>query len=224
MKKTDNFILLTVVFCLLSVIMSSADVSGDGLGLRIANKFKDAGIDPYIVILLISTLPIVELRGAIPIGIIAFQLNWFLVILLSIIGNMIPIFFVLFLFKYVEKFLRRFKVFDVFFDKLFARTIAKSKSVEEFQELGLAFFVAIPLPVTGAWTGSLIAYLLKLSYLKSIFFIFLGVVCAGAIVSVITYFKMTGLIIALSVLVIITLFGALKTYLNRKKDNGKVSS
>ncbi|HQB61681.1 MAG TPA: small multi-drug export protein, partial [Spirochaetota bacterium] len=140
------------------------------------------------------------------------------------IGNMIPIFFVLFLFKYVEKFLRRFKVFDVFFDKLFARTIAKSKSVEEFQELGLAFFVAIPLPVTGAWTGSLIAYLLKLSYLKSIFFIFLGVVCAGAIVSVITYFKMTGLIIALSVLVIITLFGALKTYLNRKKDNGKVSS
>ncbi|HNZ26504.1 MAG TPA: small multi-drug export protein, partial [Spirochaetota bacterium] len=161
MKKTDNFILLTVVFCLLSVIMSSADVSGDGLGLRIANKFKDAGIDPYIVILLISTLPIVELRGAIPIGIIAFQLNWFLVILLSIIGNMIPIFFVLFLFKYVEKFLRRFKVFDVFFDKLFARTIAKSKSVEEFQELGLAFFVAIPLPVTGAWTGSLIAYLLK---------------------------------------------------------------
>ncbi len=221
MKNIKNYIMLLSIFVLFSVFLSSADVSGDGIGIRIANKFKSFGINPYAVILIISMIPIVELRGAIPIGILAFGLDWFPVVLFSIVGNMIPIFFVLFIFKYVEKFLRRFQVFDKFFDKLFKRTIAKSKSVEEFQELGLAFFVAVPLPVTGAWTGSLIAYLLKLSYPKSIFFIFFGVVCAGAIVSVITYFKMKGLIIAISVLVIITLFGALKAYFDKKKDNGK---
>lgn len=221
MKNIKKYIMLLSIFVLFSVFLSSGDVSGDGIGIRIANKFKSFGINPYAVILIISMIPIVELRGAIPIGILAFGLDWFPVVLFSIVGNMIPIFFVLFIFKYVEKLLRRFQVFDKFFDKLFKRTIAKSKSVEEFQELGLAFFVAVPLPVTGAWTGSLIAYLLKLSYPKSIFFIFFGVVCAGAIVSVITYFKMKGLIIAISVLVIITLFGALKAYFDKKKDNGK---
>lgn len=222
MKNIKNYLMLLSIFMIFSVILSSVDVSGDSIGLRIANKFKSFGINPYVVIILISMLPIVELRGAIPIGILVFKLNWFFVILFSIIGNMIPIFFVLFIFKYVEKFLRRFQLFDNFFDKLFKRTIAKSKSVEEFQELGLAFFVAVPLPVTGAWTGSLIAYLLKLSYPKSIFFIFLGVVCAGAIVSVITYFKTTGLLIALAVLAVITLAGVIKAARDKKKDNGKV--
>jgi len=217
MKNIKNYLILLTIFTLFSVILSSADVSGDGFGIRMANKFKSFGINPYAVILIISMIPIVELRGAIPIGILAFGLDWFPVVLFSIVGNMIPIFFVLFIFKYVEKFLRRFRVFDKFFDKLFKRTIAKSKSVEEFQELGLAFFVAVPLPVTGAWTGSLIAYLLKLSYPKSIFFIFLGVVCAGVIVSVITYFKMTGLIIAMAILIVVTVIGVIKAARDKKE-------
>ena len=207
----------------MSLLTAAADVTDDSLGFRLASKMIEHHINPYIAIFLIAVIPIVELRGAIPIGILFFHLKWHWVILASIVGNMMPIFFVLFIFRFVEKFLRRFKTFDKLFDWFFAKTLAKSESVEKYQELGLTFFVGIPLPVTGAWTGSLIAYLMHLSYTKSILYIFLGVISAAIIVSVITYFKWIGLIVAVSVLTLITVIGII-LMLTGKPGEGSLQS
>ena len=191
----------------------------DSAGEKIADKLIDCGINPYLVILLIAALPIVELRGSIPIGIMVFELNWILVVIFSIIGNMIPIFFILFFLEVVEKLLRRFKIFDKFFDWLFKRTIARSSAIEKYEEFGLMLFVAIPAPITGAWTGSLASYLFKLSYLKSIFFIFLGVLIAACIVTTLTLFWKIGLVVLiLGIIVFVYIFisGIIKS-INLKK-------
>jgi len=205
------------ILYLLILILIFTNLFGSSYGERLAQDLYNKGINPYLVILIISTIPIVELRGAIPIGILFFKLNWSYVILISIIGNMLPIFFVLFIFEYIEKLLRKIKFFNNIFDWIFKITIAKSKTIEDYQEFGLALFVGIPLPATGAWTGSLIAYLLKLSYLKSIIFIFLGVLIAAVIVSIITFLEFIGLIIAIVLLVTFTIIGIIKARIDSIK-------
>lgn len=142
------------------------------------------GIPPIAVIIFISMLPFIELRGSIPIAIFVYNMDWAEAFFLSVIGNMIPVPFILLFFKYVEKWLRRFSLFEKFFNWLYERTRKKSKSwVEKYGALGLIVFVAIPLPMTGAWTGSLISYLFDLKFTKAILWIFIGVVIVGIIVS-----------------------------------------
>jgi uncharacterized membrane protein len=146
----------------------------------------------WFVIIIIAMIPIIELRGtillwaaqdtAITFAGFPYPEGWLQIYIVSVIGNMIPIPLILLFFPWVEKKLRRFKTFNRLFDWLFARTRKKTgKSVERYEELALLLFVAIPLPVTGAWTGSLVAYLFGLNKLKSLFFIFIGVLMAGAI-------------------------------------------
>lgn len=202
-----NFIFMFIIIFFISATESIEEKKS--IGIKITDFLLNKGIDPYIIVLLISMLPFIELRGSIPIGILFLKLQWVPVIIISIIGNMIPIFFILLFFGFFEKILRKIKLFNSFFDWLFKKTLSKSKSIERYKELGLMFFVGIPLPVTGAWTGSLIAYLLKLSYIKSLIFIFLGVLSAAFIVIVITYFKLIGLIVALTIFIIITIIGAI---------------
>ena len=212
-------ILLSVVIIFVCVC-SLFGVHLSDTGIKIADKLVDHGINPYLVVLLIATLPIVELRGSIPIGILYFGLNWKLVVIFSIIGNIIPIFFILFLFGVVERFLRRFKIFDKFFNWLFKRTLARSGTIEKYEELGLMLFVAIPAPVTGAWTGSLASYLFKLSYLKSILFIILGVLIAACIVTTLTFFWKIGLIILIIGIIAflyISIAGVVKSVKENKK-------
>jgi uncharacterized membrane protein len=200
---------------ILVVTFVFAENIDNSIGNKLAEKLINFGLNPYLVILLIATLPIVELRGSIPVGILLFKLNWFLVVILSIIGTMLPIFFILFLLGVVEKFLRRFKIFDVFFNWLFKRTKAKSELIEKYEELGLMLFVAIPAPFTGAWTGSLASYIMKLSYLKSLLYVFFGVLIAAGIVTTFTLlvavntitllWKMLFIAIFISVIIIIYL-------------------
>jgi len=146
----------------------------------------------WFVIIIIAMIPFIELRGTIllwaaedaGITFVGFPYpeGWPLIYIVSVIGNMIPIPLILLFFPWVERKLRRWKTFNRFFDWLFARTRRKTgKSVEKYEELALLLFVAIPLPVTGAWTGSLVSYLFGLNKLKSLFFIFIGVLMAGAI-------------------------------------------
>lgn len=210
MKKF--YVIIFLIFLLVT------NLFGNELSKNLAITLANYGINPYLVVFIISAIPIVELRGAIPVGILLFKLDWTLVILISIIGNMLPIFFVLFLFEYIEKLLRNISIFNKFFDWLFKRTLAKSKEIEDYQEFGLALFVGIPLPATGAWTGSLIAYLLKLSYWKSILFIFLGVLLAAIIVSVLTFLKLIGLFIAILLLTIVTIAGIIKARRDHNKN------
>ncbi len=135
--------------------------------------------------IVIAMLPIIELRGALPIA-LGLGLNWPTAIILSIIGNMLPIPFIMLFFDRVEKFLRRWKIFRMFFDRLFESTRRKGeRKLQTWGDVGLILFVAIPLPITGAWTGTLVAYLLKLEKKKAFLAIFVGVVIAGLIVTLI---------------------------------------
>jgi uncharacterized membrane protein len=146
----------------------------------------------WLVVIIISMIPLIELRGTIllwaaqtgdfSLAGFSYPGGWLQIYVVSVIGNMIPIPLILMFFPWVEKKLRRFKIFTRFFDWLFTRTRKKaSKSVEKYEELALVLFVAIPLPITGAWTGSLVSYLFGLNRAKSLFFIFIGVLIAGAI-------------------------------------------
>ena len=204
MKKIVYILFFTIFIITLLFSLDNTEDKAS-IGIKITEFLFNKGINPYIIIFLISILPFIELRGSIPIGILFLNLDWIPVIIVSIIGNMFPIFFIILFFNFLEKILRKISFLNKFFNWLFKKTLIKSKSFEKYKEAGLVFFVGIPLPMTGAWTGSLIAYLLKFSYLKSILFIFLGVLCAAFIVTIITYFKITGLIVALIIFTIITI-------------------
>ena len=141
----------------------------------------------WISVVFVAMLPIIELRGALPIA-IGLDLNWGTAIVLSIIGNMIPVPILMLFFGRVEKFLRRWKVFRIFFDRLFESTRRKGeRKVQVWGEIGLILFVAVPFPVTGAWTGTLAAYLLKLNRKKAFLSIFVGVTIAGFIMTLVSY-------------------------------------
>ncbi|MBN1676440.1 MAG: small multi-drug export protein [Kiritimatiellae bacterium] len=152
------------------------------IGLRVSQALRRAGIPDPLAVLLIATLPIVELRGAIPVGHVLRMDPW-AVYLVAVAGNMIPIPFILLLLGPVSSFLMRWRIGKRFFEWLFARTRRKSAQIEKYEKLGLAIFVAIPLPVTGGWTGAVAAFLMGLRFWHAMASILLGVMIAGAIMS-----------------------------------------
>ena len=145
------------------------------------------GIPDWISLIAISVLPIIELRG----GIIAAKLMgvaFLRAFPICIIGNILPIPFVLLLLDKIFALLRKFK-FTSKFMAFLDRKIEKNRDkVERYGWIGLVLFVGIPLPGTGAWTGALIANDLKMPIKKSLPSIFLGVICAAIIMSVVSYF------------------------------------
>ncbi len=148
-------------------------------------------LPPPLAVLLIATLPIFELRGAIPYAYspLAQGFGWahpYLTYLLAVIGNMIPVVPILMLLGPVERHLRRFATVDRFLDWLFARTERRSGVIRKYQALGLILFVAIPAPVTGAWTGAVAAYLFKLPLRFAVPCIILGVCVAGIVVTLVS--------------------------------------
>lgn len=155
---------------------------------------------PPVTVFIVSMLPVFELRGSIPVGINMFGMNWPSVWLISIIGNMVPIFFILLFFDWVARILSKIPIMKRLLDWLFERTRRRSKLIEKYEELALILFVAIPLPITGAWTGSLAAYLLGLRFWHSILNIFIGVLIASIIVTTLSLMGKMGGIIALTVL------------------------
>lgn len=143
------------------------------------------GLPPEWIVVIISAMPVSELRGAIPLGVMM-HLNVFKVFFLAIAGNMIPVLPLLYLLDPVSKKLRRSKPWEKFFDWLFARTRKKSELVEKYEFWGLLFLVAIPLPMTGAWTGSIAASLFGLNKKLSFIAVTAGVVAAAVIVTILT--------------------------------------
>ena len=140
-----------------------------------------------------SMIPWIESRYVIPYALWEFHWELWQVFPLAILGNMFPIPFVLLFFKFVEKFLRKFRFWTKSMDWLFKRTRERvDGKIIKYEYLGLIMFVAVPLPFTGAWTGSLIAYLFDLNFSKSVLTILLGVIIS-ATVTVILY--STGLIL-----------------------------
>ena len=140
-----------------------------------------------------SMIPWLESRYVIPYSMIYLGWEWWQAIPLAVIGNILPIPFILLFFHYVEKFLRNFKFWTNLMDWLFAKTRSRADAkIRRYEHLGLLIFVAIPLPFTGAWTGALIAYLFDLKFSKSIITILIGVIIAAAITISLT---LTGLYI-----------------------------
>ncbi len=143
-----------------------------------------------IITFLVAALPISELRGAIPLAILKFGFNPFKALLISFLGNILPILLLLIGLEKVSEYLsHRFYWFNRFFGWLFERTRAKhGDHFHYWGDLSLFIFVAIPLPLTGAYSGAVAAFVFGLPKSHAFWSITLGVLAAGIIVTAITIF------------------------------------
>lgn len=143
----------------------------------------------FLLTMLISMVPVLELRAGVPAG-VAMGLPTGLALLAGVLGNMVPVPFVI---RFIRKAFKWVRVhvprLGGFVDRLESRAYhkIKSRNLVRYEAWGLLLFVAIPLPGTGAWTGSLIAALMDLRLKNAVPVIFLGVVIAGLIMTALTY-------------------------------------
>lgn len=150
----------------------------DALGGRVG---KEA------IVFLISMVPILELRGALLVAGPLLGVPVQTAIPLSVIGNIIPVPFILLLITPIFKWMKGTKLFKPMVDKLEAKAMSKSDKIEKYEFWGLVLFVGIPLPGTGAWTGSLIAALLGIKFKKAFPAVILGICMATVIMWFISY-------------------------------------
>lgn len=160
----------------------------DSLVQSIVEFFK-SWLSPEIIIFLVSLLPILELRG----GLIAASIlgvPWSIAFPICVIGNMLPIPVILLFIRRIFDFIKRtnFLKMKKLVERLDEKATKKSKGMNSLSLWGLFTFVAIPLPGTGAWTGSLVANVLGVKFKHSFPIIFLGVIGAGLIMSFLAYF------------------------------------
>ncbi len=131
-------------------------------------------------------LPVVELRGAIPVG-AAIGLPWYLNMIVSIVGNLLPVPFILLFSVKAFEFMKKHNILVKFIEKIENRAKKRSEGLATGEFIGLMLFVAIPFPGTGAWTGALIAALLQFERKRSFIYITLGVLIAAAIMTAASY-------------------------------------
>jgi len=148
------------------------------------------GFARELIVIITSALPILELRGGIPVA-AWLHFPWYHALVLAVIGNMLPVPFILLFFDSATRLLGRVKLFDHLLTWLFERTRRRGSIIERYQRIGLVLLVAVPLPVTGAWTGSLAAVLFGLRFRHALVSIFAGVLIAGAIVTGLSYFGLS---------------------------------
>lgn len=145
----------------------------------IINWLKDLPKESIVII--VGALPVSELRGAIPLA-LSLGMSMTRAYWLSVAGNIIPVIPLLFLLEPVSSRLRKFKVWSRFFNWLFERTKKRAEIIQKYEAVGLSLFVAIPLPITGAWTGVVAASLFKIRFRYAFMAIVAGVMVAGLIV------------------------------------------
>lgn len=140
-----------------------------------------------VLTMLVSMIPIIELRGGLPFG-VALGLPYYLAFPAAVIGNLIPAPFIIVYIRRIFQIMRRyFPKLNGMVDKLEAKAHLKGEKVLKYQSIGLWLFVGIPLPGTGAWTGSLAAAFLDMSLKKALPAVILGVLTAGAIMLGLTH-------------------------------------
>lgn len=134
-----------------------------------------------LYVILISALPIFELRAGIPVAIYYGFKPWE-AYFLATFGNFLPIpFLLLFLNKLLEL-VKKFRTLWRLYELVYSRVERKRELIDKYGYIGLTLFVSVPLPVTGAWTGCLLAFLLGLKKLKAMIAILVGIMIAGIIV------------------------------------------
>lgn len=156
-----------------NLVQKIVDLFGNGMGKE-------------IVVFIISMLPILELRGGLLAAYIL-NLRFIPAYIISILGNCLPIPFVLLFLDKIFNWLKNFKTTKKIVVKLENKILSKKEKIEKYGYWGLLLFVGIPLPGTGAWTGAGLAVLLRLDRKKSSLVIFLGVILASIIMSIISY-------------------------------------
>lgn len=148
-----------------------------------------ANLSPEWVVLLISMIPITELRASIPIGIEVYGLPIWKVWILSVIGDLIPALCILAFAPLANRWAIRTRFFGSLVTKRLAQAEkAFSGKYEKYGAIGLVIFIGIPLPLTGSWTGSLAAFVFNIPFKKSVPLIAAGVCLAATIVTLITLF------------------------------------
>ncbi len=138
----------------------------------------------YLIVFFVSMVPLFELRGAVPIG-TGLGLPWHLTLIVSIIGNCLPIPFILLFVKAVLRWMRgcSIRLFSRIANWLYEKAEKNRPRIEKYAVFGLYVFVAIPLPGTGAWTGALVASLFDMPRKKTVISISAGVLTAGLIMT-----------------------------------------
>ena len=144
------------------------------------------GIPDWLVVFLISLCPILECRLGMFTAIVLLQMNPFVGFLISFLGNIIPIPFILLLINWIFEILKKVPGLNKIVYWLEEKTLKKRDKIDKYGIWGLLLFVAIPLPGTGGWTGALLASLLQLDKKKSFGVISIGVFIAGLIISVLS--------------------------------------
>ena len=145
-----------------------------------------SGIGKEPALFLISMVPLIELRGSIPFG-AAMGMPFSQVFFLSVLGNLLPIPFIIFFVRPVFDWLKTTKLFSGLAHKLEHKIMSKADKVTRYEMIGLLLFVAIPLPGTGAWTGAGLAALLGMRVKHAFVSILCGVLIAGIIMSIVSY-------------------------------------
>ena len=151
---------------------------------QIFEFFLGAGREAALFI--ISMIPLIELRGSIPFG-AALGMPWYMVFLISVIGNLLPIPFLILFVRPVFAWLKRRSLFSGIVARLENKLISKASKVTQYEVIGLTLFVAIPLPGTGAWSGAGIAALLGRRLRHALPSIAAGVLIAGCIMTAASY-------------------------------------
>ena len=164
-------------------------------------------IPPDLIVMVIAALPIAELRVAIPVGIHTFNMPWYWAFFISLIGNILPVPILLLFFDSLAKLVSMVKPGKKLVDWVFERTRRHEKTILKYEWLGLAIFVGIPLPFTGAWTGAILAFIMGLKFFPSLLSIFCGIVMAGVIVTSLSLLGWVGAIIAALALTVMLIVG-----------------
>ena len=146
-------------------------------------RFLTEHISAYGAVFLVSMIPLIELRGSVIVG-TAFGLPWLNVLALSIVGNLIPIPFILIFGEKLIAWLKTLPMLSRLTNWYEARLMSKSTTIQKYAFYGLWAFVGIPLPGTGAWSGSLIAVLLDVPPKKAFAAVICGVLTAGIIMTI----------------------------------------
>ena len=137
-------------------------------------------------VFVLSTLPIFELRLSLPLAIVAYDIPWYVALPVCFLGNIIPALFLLWFLEPITNLCKKVSILAKILDWIFERSRRRAGIVEKYGPIGLVLLVSIPLPVTGAWTGSIIAFLLRLPFQRAFPAIVLGVLIAGIIVTILS--------------------------------------
>ena len=164
------------------------DAIREAIQTFILNLFGGWAFADEMCVLICSMLPIIELRGAIPMA-FAFNMPWWMAFALSVVGNMLPVPVIL---LFIKKFINwsmnsKLKLLNKIANWLNRKVEKNRGKIEKFEFWGLCAFIAIPLPTTGAWTGSLVAAMIDMKFWKAMLTAFIGVLIAATVVTIIVY-------------------------------------